>query len=96
MSIMRMLSCLVTVCGGAEGLCPLSLSLSFLPPSYQPSFTPFRMTSQSSNMVTFERLGMVESSKRDLYKPTKNQPLQNARYSPARATARVPAIDFKP
>lgn len=79
-----------------EGLKDGALSLSFLPPSYQPSLTPFRMTSQSSNMVTFEWLGMVESSKRDLYKPTKNQPLQSPRHSPARATAHEPAIDFKP
>lgn len=45
-----------------RGLKDCALSLSLFPPlSYHPSFTPFRMTSQSSSMVTFERLGMVES-----------------------------------
>jgi hypothetical protein len=58
MSIMRMLKmCSDGVWRGLKD-CALSLFPSL---SYQPSFTPFRMTSQSSNMVTFERLGMVES-----------------------------------
>lgn len=70
------------------------LSLSHISPHYRqclhPCFTPFRMTNQSSFMVSFQTLGMVESYNGSVYKPTNNGLLQSQCFNLIQERAHIP------